>query len=114
MLEPIKKSRLYERIVTQILDMVKNGELKPGDRLPTERELSAQLQVSRTAIREALRAIELMGIIDSRVGGGTYIKEMTLDSLMDPFAGVLIKNDRLIIELIEVIDWYHTRMFQTC
>jgi GntR family transcriptional regulator, transcriptional repressor for pyruvate dehydrogenase complex len=102
MLEPIKKSRLYEKIVTQILGMVKSGELKPGDRLPTERDLALQLQVSRTAIREALRSMELMGIIDSRVGGGTFIKEMTLDSLMDPFAGVLAQNDRMIIELIEV------------
>jgi GntR family transcriptional repressor for pyruvate dehydrogenase complex len=102
MLEPIKKIRLFERIVTQILDMVKSGELRPGDRLPTERDLALELHVSRTAIREALRSMELMGIIESKVGGGTFIREMTLENLMDPFAGVLAKNGRLIIELIEV------------
>jgi GntR family transcriptional repressor for pyruvate dehydrogenase complex len=102
MLVPLKKTRLYEEIVKQILDRIKSGELKPGDRLPTERDLAVQLHVSRTAIREALRSMELMGLIDSKVGGGTFIKEMTLDSLMDPFAGILIKNDRMIIELIEV------------
>ncbi|HBP38849.1 MAG TPA: GntR family transcriptional regulator [Clostridiales bacterium] len=102
MLTPVKKTRLYEEIVKQILDKIKTGELKPGDRLPTERDLALQLKVSRTAIREALRSMELMGLIDSRVGGGTFIKEMTLEYLMDPFAGVLAKNDRLIIELIEV------------
>lgn len=102
MLEPLTKTRLYEDIIKQIIDRVKSGELKPGDKLPTERELSLQLNVSRTAIREALRSLEIMGVIDSKVGSGTYIKEMNLDILMDSFAAVLTKNDRLIIELIEV------------
>ena len=102
MLEPLIKTRLYEEIVKQIIFRIKSGELKPGDRLPTERDLALQLNVSRTAIREALRSLEIMGVIDSRVGNGTYIKEMSLDCLMDSFAGVLSKNERLIIELIEV------------
>lgn len=102
MLEPIKKSRLYEKVISQILGLVKNGELKPGDRLPTERDLATQLHVSRTAIREALRSMEFMGLIDSKVGGGTFIRELTMDDLMDPFAAVLANNERLIIELIEV------------
>jgi GntR family transcriptional repressor for pyruvate dehydrogenase complex len=102
MLEPIKKSRLYEKVISQILNMVKNGELKAGDRLPTERDLAIQLHVSRTAIREALRSMEFMGLIESKVGGGTYIREMTMEDLMDPFAAVLANNERLIIELIEV------------
>ena len=102
MLEPIKKSRLYEKVISQILNMVKNGELKAGDRLPTERDLAIQLHVSRTAIRAALRSMEFMGLIESKVGGGTYIREMTMEDLMDPFAAVLANNERLIIELIEV------------
>jgi GntR family transcriptional regulator, transcriptional repressor for pyruvate dehydrogenase complex len=102
MYEPLKKIRLYEEIVRQILDKIKNGELKPGDRLPTERDLAIQFNVSRTAIREALRSMDLMGIIDSRVGGGTYIKEMTLENLMNPFASILAQNDKMIIELLEV------------
>ena len=102
MLEPLTKTRLYEEIVKQIINRIKSGELKPGDRLPTERDLALQLNVSRTAIREALRSLETMGVIDSKVGSGTYIKEMSLDILMNSFAGVLSKNARLIIELIEV------------
>ncbi|MDD4679980.1 MAG: GntR family transcriptional regulator, partial [Clostridia bacterium] len=54
MLEPLTKTRIYEDIVKQIMDNIKKGELKPGDKLPTERELASQLNVSRTAIREAL------------------------------------------------------------
>lgn len=102
MLEPLIKTRLYEEIVKQIIEKIKSGELKPGDRLPTERDLVVHLNVSRTAIREALRSLKIMGLIDSKVGSGTFIKEMTLDSLMDSFASVLSKNERLIIELIEV------------
>ena len=102
MLEPLNKTRLYEDIVKQIIDSIKSGELKPGDKLPTERELALQLNVSRTAIREALRSLEIMGVIYSKVGSGTFIKEMSLDILMDSFAGILKKNERLIIELIEV------------
>ena len=102
MLEPIKKSRLYEKIVSQVLSMIKNGELKPGDRLPTERDLAAQMHVSRTAIREALRSMEFKGLIESNVGVATLIKSKTLDELLDPFAAVLANNERLIIELIEV------------
>lgn len=102
MLEPLNKTRLYEDIVKQIIDSIKNGELKPGDKLPTERELALQLNVSRTAIREALRSLEIMGVIYSKVGSGTFIKEMSLDILLDLFANILKKNDRLIIELIEV------------
>lgn len=102
MLEPLTKTRIYEDIVKQIMDNIKKGELKPGDKLPTERELASQLNVSRTAIREALRSLETMGVIYSKVGSGTFIKDMSIDILMDSFAGILKKNDRLIIELIEV------------
>ncbi|MDR3552911.1 MAG: FadR/GntR family transcriptional regulator [Clostridia bacterium] len=102
MLEPLMKTRLYENIVNQFMDMIRTGELKPGDKLPTERELAAQLNVSRTAIREALRSMELMGLIDSKVGSGTYIREMTLDKLLDSFASVLTTNDRMNIEMLEV------------
>jgi len=102
MLEPLVKTRLYEDIVKQIMDSIKKGELKPGDKLPTERDLALQLNVSRTAIREALRSLETMGMIYSKVGSGTFIKDMSLDILMDSFSGILKKNERLIIELIEV------------
>jgi GntR family transcriptional regulator, transcriptional repressor for pyruvate dehydrogenase complex len=100
--ETLTKTRLYEEIIKQIIVSIKSGELKPGDRLPAERDLAMQMKVSRTAIREALRSLDTMGIIDSKVGSGTYIKEMSIDGLMDSFAGVLSKNERLIIELIEV------------
>ena len=110
MLEPVKKTRLYENIVKQLIDLINNGSLKPGDQLPPERELCLQLNVSRTAIREALRALEVMGFIDSRVGGGTFIRQITLDNVIDPFTILLSQDKKLILELTEVRQLLETQI----
>jgi len=102
MLEPVKRSRLYEEIVKQLTDLINSGSLKPGDRLPTERALAVQLKVSRTAIREALRALELMGFIQSRVGEGTFVREITMKNVISPFSTLLSQDIQLVSELIEV------------
>lgn len=104
MLEPVKKIRLYESIVQQIQQLIKNGELIPGQKLPPERSLAEELNVSRTSIREALRALEMMGYLESKVGvgGGTYIKEISLNNIISPFSQVLLQNDEFIVELLEV------------
>ncbi|MDD5018507.1 MAG: FadR/GntR family transcriptional regulator [Eubacteriales bacterium] len=102
MLEPLKKTRLYEEIVKQILDLIKEGTLKPGDKLPPERKLAEDLHVSRTAIREALRSLEMMGYIESNVGGGTHIKSISLENVMDPFSAMLSQDEQLLRDLIDV------------
>lgn len=102
MLEPPKKTRLYENIIDQLIALIKDGTLKPGDRLPPERKLAEDLNVSRTAIREALRSLETMGYINSKVGGGTYINAITLGNVMNPFSAILSQNKKLIVELLEV------------
>jgi GntR family transcriptional repressor for pyruvate dehydrogenase complex len=103
-LEPVKKIRLYESIVQQIQSLISSGKLKPGQKLPAERDLAEELEVSRTSIREALRALEMMGYLESHVGvgGGTYIKEITLHNIISPFSHTLVKNDEFIIELLEL------------
>jgi len=102
MLEPLKRTRLYEEIVKQILDLLKEGKLKPGDKLPPERKLAEDLHVSRTAIREALRSLEMMGYIESNVGGGTYIKSISLENVMNPFSAMLSQDEKLLRDLIDV------------
>ena len=102
MLEPLKKIRLYEEIVKQMIELIEGGTLKPGDKLPPERQLAEELNVSRTAIREALRSLESMGYIESKVGGGTFIREISLDNALLPFSAVLSKDKNLIKELLEV------------
>lgn len=71
--KPIHSGRLYEQIVDQIEGRIISGELQPGDKLPTEHELTQQFKVSRTAVREAMKALSLRGLIDIQPGRGTYV-----------------------------------------
>src|SRR6187401_619150 len=73
-LEAIEPHRLYRQIADRIGALIAGGEFAPGTRLPPERDLAAQLHVSRTSVREALIALELSGLIDIRMGSGVYVK----------------------------------------
>ena len=77
MYKTIRTSRLYEQIVKQIEDSVLKGILKPGDQLPSERELAEQFGVSRTAVREAIKALGEKGLVESYSGRGTFITNGT-------------------------------------
>jgi GntR family transcriptional regulator, transcriptional repressor for pyruvate dehydrogenase complex len=73
----VQTSRLYEQIVLQIEESVQNGTLKVGDQLPAERELAQQFGVSRTAVREAVKALREKGIVEAFAGRGTFITNGT-------------------------------------
>ena len=81
MIRPATKSKLYEEVSAQIIEMVKIGEWKPGDQLISEAELGRTFQVSRNCIRESLKALELSGIIQSQPGRGTYLTEDALENI---------------------------------
>jgi len=82
---PVEKSAgLAEQIVGQLVGLVKSGDLKPGDRLPAERTLARDLGVGRPTLREALKALELLGILDIRHGGGVFVSDMLPDTLLGP------------------------------
>src|SRR6516162_7805948 len=70
-------SRLYEQIVQQIEDSILKGALKPGDQLPAERELAQNFGVSRTAVREAVKALREKGLVEAYSGRGTFITNGT-------------------------------------
>ena len=103
MLEPVKKVRLYEAIVKQLQDLITSNKLKPGEKLPPERQLAEELNVSRTSIREALRTLEMMGYLESKVGisGGTFVKEVTMETVVSPFSQLLVRNGNYITDLLE-------------
>jgi len=102
-LEPIRPKKISEEIVSQIKQLISKGELKPGDRIPSERELAAMLGVSRPSVREAIMVLEAMGFLDSRQGGGTFVKALTAVSIMDPLAKLVEKRDpELLRSLAEV------------
>lgn len=69
----IQFSRLYEQIVEQIEQLILDGKLRPGDQLPSERELAEQFNVSRTAVREAIKALREKGLVEIEAGRGTFI-----------------------------------------
>lgn len=81
MYEEVHIGRLYEKIVEQIEKRILGGELKPGDRLPSERELGKQFGVSRTSIREAIRVLTLKGLVEVNHGRGTFVTEQTSRAL---------------------------------
>jgi DNA-binding FadR family transcriptional regulator len=72
-LEAIQSRRLYSQIADQLCDLIRSGEYVPGSFLPSERELAAALEVSRSSVREALIAMEVLGIVDVRVGAGVEV-----------------------------------------
>jgi len=79
MFEKVQTKKVYMEIVEQIQNLIKEGRLKPGDKLPPERVLAEKLGVSRPPLREAMSALEILGIIESRGGKGNFIKN-TFDS----------------------------------
>ena len=72
-LKPVIRTSLSDEIVDQIIDLISQGILKPGERIPPERELCKTFGVGRTSLREALRSLAIMGILEGRVGEGTFI-----------------------------------------
>jgi GntR family transcriptional regulator, transcriptional repressor for pyruvate dehydrogenase complex len=99
--EPIKSTRIYEEIVRQIRTMIAEGRLKSGDRLPPERDLAEKFLVSRTSVREALRALESLGLVEIRPGEGTFVREVSVESLVAPLALVVASHREAIGELFE-------------
>ncbi len=99
--EPINSPRIYEEIVRQIRTLISEGRLKSGDRLPPERDLAERFRVSRASVREALRALESMGLIEIRLGEGTFVREISVDSLIEPLALVILNQREAVGELFE-------------
>lgn len=101
-LKPIKTRKIYEEIVEQIKQLIADGYLKPGDKLPSERDLVESFKVSRASIREALSALEMMGLLEIRTGEGTFIKQIKAESMVAPLAWALSLDKGSVLELLEV------------
>jgi GntR family transcriptional regulator, transcriptional repressor for pyruvate dehydrogenase complex len=102
MFTPVKSTKVYEQVIEQIKEMITSGQLKKGDRLPPERELVEQLQVSRTSIREAIRALQIIGLVECRQGGGNFIKESFENSLFEPLSIMFVLQNSKPEEILEL------------
>jgi GntR family transcriptional regulator, transcriptional repressor for pyruvate dehydrogenase complex len=100
-LEPVRSTRIYEEIVRQIRLLIADGHLKSGDRLPPERDLAERFRVSRTSVREAMRALESRGLIGIRPGEGAFVREVSVESLVEPLAVVILAQRETITDLYE-------------
>ncbi|KKB11948.1 hypothetical protein VE25_09880 [Devosia geojensis] len=107
-LTPIdQKPSASERVAERLIGLISSGNIAPGDKLPSENELSKALQVSRPVVREALRGLAMMGIVASRQGGGCYVTDLTPQRLMAPLSFALSLKDYTIESLFrarQVID----------
>jgi GntR family transcriptional repressor for pyruvate dehydrogenase complex len=103
MLKPIQTPDAVQLISDQILGLISAGQLKPGDRLPSEMELMAQLGVGRSTVREAKRALAAKGIINARAGRGTFVRTLGTEVLDGTLLRALLSRETL-LELQETRD----------
>ena len=97
----MRRTKVYEEVVAQIQQQIADGLLRPGDRLPPERELAEAFGVSRASVRDAIRVLELAGLVVPRQGEGTVVRELTMDSVVSPLASVLLTRKDLLADLLD-------------
>jgi GntR family transcriptional repressor for pyruvate dehydrogenase complex len=85
----VTREAVPQQIVSRLLDLIQQRHLGPGERLPAERELAATMGVSRSSLREALRALTVLGVTEMRHGTGTYVSSLSPDLLVRPLSFVL-------------------------
>jgi GntR family transcriptional repressor for pyruvate dehydrogenase complex len=95
------RENLSEKIADNILNLIRERKLLPGDKLPPERELAEQMGVSRPSVREALRALSIMKVIDHRQGSGTYITSLEPNYLIEHLDFVFALEDSTYLDLLE-------------
>jgi GntR family transcriptional regulator, transcriptional repressor for pyruvate dehydrogenase complex len=96
-----KDTKIYVEIVKELRLMIERKNLKPGDKLPSERELSERLNVGRSSVREALRALELLGLIETRRGEGTYIRDYGGHQLVQLLSTFILQDENAKRDIIE-------------
>lgn len=101
-LEPVRRTKVYEEVAARLRRLIAEGRLRPGDRLPPERELAAAFGVSRTSVRDAIRALQMAGLLEPRQGEGTVVREVSSESIMAPLASALLARRDLLADLMAV------------
>ena len=100
-IQPVEKIILIDQIIEKIENLIASGDLNPGDFLPGERILAEKLGVSRTSLRQALKALDVMGVLEIEPGKKTYIKDSFSDILINPFKFIRTVHSIKIKELFK-------------
>lgn len=101
-MKPIEKPDLTKEIIERILTMISEGEVEKGDRLPPERKIADNLNVGRSSVREALKSLKVLGILDVKPGGGTYLKNDGISLINNSIEWGIILNEDWIEDLMDV------------
>lgn len=101
-MKKLKVENLYVAVQEAIKDYIIENRLKPGDRLPTEQELVKQLGVSRTSLREALKSLQALGIVDIKPGEGTVVKAFNFDAIFKSLLYSLFFESTELLEILQV------------
>jgi GntR family transcriptional repressor for pyruvate dehydrogenase complex len=107
-LRPVRRSRLYEEVVDRLRELIDVQGLQPGDRLMSERELAERLGVSRTSVRQALTALEVMGLVRVRHGGGVFLVRAP-DAVVPSLASELVDRYEHLPAVMEVREAIETQ-----
>lgn len=102
MLDSSQDRKVYEGILLQLHEIIQEQNLRVGDKLPSERELAEQLGAGRSSVREALRALELLGLIETRRGEGTFLKHYRHNRLIDILGFFILRDAKTKKDLIEM------------
>lgn len=98
----LRRTYLYQQVAEAIRDYIASNRLKPGDTLPSERELCESLGVSRTSLREGLRAVAMMGLVEVRTGQGMFVGDVDLRSVVEAIPTSMLDNPTDMQELTEI------------
>jgi GntR family transcriptional regulator, transcriptional repressor for pyruvate dehydrogenase complex len=98
----VRKKRLFEDVARQVQALIVDGALKPGDLLPPERQLAERFGVSRNSVRDAIRVLELTGLVVARHGEGNVVADVSTETLLAPIAQLLLRKRELVAELLDV------------
>lgn len=102
MYKQIKPRKIYEEVAETLFQLIKNGELKPGDKLDSVQQLAENFQVGRSAIREALSALRALGLIEMKQGEGTFVREFDPEIVEAPLSVAVLMKKEDILHLLEV------------
>lgn len=100
--EPVKRTKVYAMVASQISRLIEAGRFKPGDRLPPERDLAEMFGVSRTSVRDAIRVLEMRGLVEPRHGEGTVVTQVPIDAIISPLADALVSSKDLTADLFDM------------
>jgi GntR family transcriptional repressor for pyruvate dehydrogenase complex len=99
---PARRDTLYERTAAQLLELIAERGLGPGDRLPTERELAGMLGVSRVPVRDAIRTLAAQGLVEARRGKGTFVAARGMDAAVQEATAALRQDEDVFADLFAV------------